>query len=308
MAEAPVEHGLEPLDHFRARAFGDRQPGIRGHRQHISGQRLGPVQASRWPVPQQPVIRLIRGDFARQRLPLCRIAQRNRARQPLFEAVVGIARHERAHPFERRGERVVEPDIDGAAARDRPHRRLDRDRRIGADARERARPDFDRVERLDRLIGGDLVDCLAVRRFRADVPAQAVQIGGRGQIPRDRHCAARRDRDGQRLALRNRRGDVDGRGDSHRLVRSVAQREPCCIEIAAAHHRREPGEDRQILRGAHARHAGAVKLRAIGGDRDQLERGQRVGQRHGNPRMAVGVERDMALPQDDGLEILAVEA
>src|SRR3546814_3819493 len=55
--------------------------------------------------------------------------------------------------------------------------------------------------------------------------------------------------------------------------------------------------DRQILRGAHARRSGAEQLGAVGRDRDQLERRQRIGERHLDPRTAVGVERDMAFPQ-----------
>src|SRR3546814_20301607 len=65
--------------------------------------------------------------------------------------------------------------------------------------------------------------------------------------------------------------------------------------------------DRQILRGAHARRSGAEQLGAVGRDRDQLERRQRIGERHLDPRTAVGVERDMAFPQQHRLEIGAIE-
>ena len=59
--------------------------------------------------------------------------------------------------------------------------------------------------------------------------------------------------------------------------------------------------------GADTRLARAEQLRTIGGDRDQLERGQRIRQWHLHPGAAIAVERDLALPQQHRLEILAVE-
>ena len=164
--------------------------------------------------------------------------------------------------------------------------------RVRPDLRQRRRPDLDRDRRDHVLRHGDPVDRLAVRRSALTCQRSWRDVRRRGQVPRHRRRAARRDRHGQRLALRDAREHVDVRGDRHRLVRSVAQREAGGVEIARAHQLRHAGEDRQVLRGAHARHAGAEQLRAVGRDRDQLERRQRIVSGTRTRARPLRVERD----------------
>jgi outer membrane receptor protein involved in Fe transport len=64
MPQAPVEHGLQPLDHPGLGGIGDRQAGIAGQFEDIGGQRLGPLERRLRPIAQQAVIRLIGRDFA----------------------------------------------------------------------------------------------------------------------------------------------------------------------------------------------------------------------------------------------------
>src|SRR3546814_15358209 len=63
-----------------------------------------------------------------------------------------------------------------------------------------------------------------------------------------------------------------------------------------------------ILHGAHGGFARAEILRAVGRDRDEAEAREIVAERDIDRRTALGVERDIAFPEQDGTEILAGQA
>jgi hypothetical protein len=66
--------------------------------------------------------------------------------------------------------------------------------------------------------------------------------------------------------------------------------------VAVAHQRRQAGEHLQVLGDADAGAAGAELLHLGVGDGDEPEAGQRVVDRHGDGRLAVGVDDDVRLP------------
>ena len=70
----------------------------------------------------------------------------------------------------------------------------------------------------------------------------------------------------------------------------------------------QAGKDPQILNGADARFAGAEILGAVGRDGDEAEGRKIVRKRYVDDGAALAVERDMALPQQHGAEILARQA
>ncbi len=82
---------------------------------------------------------------------------------------------------------------------------------------------------------------------------------------------------------------VIGLADPLRSVNTALNRSPVRTSGGT------PEIDAEILRGAHARLAGAEQLRAVGRDRDQLERGQRVAERHRDLGMTVA-HRASTLP------------
>src|SRR3546814_12487900 len=63
-----------------------------------------------------------------------------------------------------------------------------------------------------------------------------------------------------------------------------------------------------ILHGAHGGFARAEILRAVGRDRDEAEAREIVAERDIDRRTALGVERDIAFPEQDGTEIIAGQA
>ena len=306
VAQAAVEHRLHRIEHLGPGAIRQRQPGFGAGREDIGGQRFrtGPVAR---PVAQQPVAVLIGGHVARDQVPHARVAQRDRARRALLEAIIGIGAHIVAHPRERRREAVGKAHLDRAEAGQCARGRRDGELGAGADPAERRRPGLHGHGRRHGLGDRHPVARLAVGGLGGDRPAELAVARRRGEGPHHRGGAARRDFHGQRLAGGIGRVQRHRGGHLHRLVRAVAQREHRPELVARAHQLRQARIDGQVLRGADARHARAEELRTGGRHRDELERSQCVVERHRDPGMAIGIERDLALPEQHRLEILAVE-
>ena len=249
--EPTIEHRFHRLEHRRARLFGNDKAGFGGHGQDIGGQRLGAAQLGDRPIPQQPIAIEIGRDLARKPVPTRAVTRNDEPRGLLFETIIGVSLHIAAHAFERRRERCRQTDIDKAHASQSACRRLQRQARCLGDAHQRRRPDFN-GNRRDHI----LRHRKRIARFagaRVDAPVEAVDAIGCGQMPGDRRRPARRNRHRQRCAGRDLWGYPHARGDRHRLVGRVAQRETRAKLITATHEWRQPREDRKILRGAHCR-------------------------------------------------------
>ena len=94
----------------------------------------------------------------------------------------------------------------------------------------------------------------------------------------------------------------------HLARRRVAQGQHGAELVAVAHQRRQAGEHLQVLRDADAGAAGAELLHLGVGDGDEPEAGERVVDRHRDRRLAVGVDDDVRLPDQQGVEQLARRA
>ena len=97
------------------------------------------------------------------------------------------------------------------------------------------------------------------------------------------------------------------RGDLERElpVGGVAHGERAAELVALAHEGRERRVEHHVLGRPDRRIAGAEQPRAAVRDGDDPERGQRVVERHLDPRLAARVERHARLPQEEGVEELA---
>ena len=299
------DHALQRRDHSGARRIGQRQSRGAGHRQHIGGKLARPLHLRFGPIADQAIAIEIGRQGRRQCGPRRTIARDHDLGQPLLEAVVGVGDHVIAHAPQWRGERVAKIDSH-ITARQRALRRRNRRRGV-ADPQQARRPDLDRHRGNDLLRGGQAVAGLAVTAVRLDRPLEHPRRGRCIKAPAHLPRAACGELDAQRLDLGHCRFELRFGGDLHLLVRGVAQREHRVVAIAGAHDGGEARIERQVLRGTDLGLAGAEQLRAIGRDRDQLEARQRVRQRHRHPRLAIRVERDVALPQQHRLEIFAVD-
>src|SRR3546814_18619701 len=72
------------------------------------------------------------------------------------------------------------------------------------------------------------------------------------------------------------------------------------VRVAGAKQFGHPGEDDEILHGANGGFASAEILRAVGRDRDEAEAREIVAERDIDRRTALGVERDIAFPEQIG--------
>ena len=129
-----------------------------------------------------------------------------------------------------------------------------------------------------------LRDAHVIRRAAAlahlDVPAQAGDAGGDGDVPAGHDGFAGAEAQRLRRERRGKAGDDAARLDRHRARRRVADREVGMEAIALAHERRQPGQQHQVLRGAERGATGAELREARGGDGLDAEAGERVVQRH----------------------------
>ena len=246
---------------FAASGIGSRLRG--GQRQDIGGQRFGRPFGS-WlvgPVTQQPVVIEIGRHLAGERLPAPDIAQRqsrataavrsnyrdrppySRARPTAAGRACPRARHRHSRP--------------GSAPAGIAISKL----RVGTDAEQAGRPGFDRHRGLDRLREDQPV---ALPCRPSPPPRPSIRSGRRcrgaviDQLIGTAPPAGMVTVNGSPVAIggRQRRG----RGDRHRLVGAVAQREARVISVAGADEFGQPGEDRKVLHGAHAGLSGAEHI------------------------------------------------
>ena len=134
------------------------------------------------------------------------------------------------------------------------------------------------------------------------------RLGWCGHGPAQSAGSARRDCHGLRLELSQRRRGTRRGADLHRLVGAVAQGEHRIEAVAGAHHWRQAGVGRKVLRGAQFGRAHPEQLRALRCNRDQLEARQGIAERYWHHRAALWIKRNLALPQQHRLEILTVDA
>ena len=150
---------------------------------------------------------------------------------------------------------------------------------------------------------GDLVSSLATRCFGLDLPIEGGHRLWSREGPGHRRRPARRYCDRQRLTRGDCRGDLRSRGDGHRFIRPVAEREARPENISTAHQRGYAGIDRQVLRGADGRLASAKEARPRMGDSHQAISRKGVNEWHGQFGFALRIEGHPPAPEENRFEI-----
>ena len=159
----------------------------------------------------------------------------------------------------------------------------------------------------DALAGLEGIACAADRVFGFNFPhdgfiARAGQLCGRGDPPGHFACIAR-------WNVHSLGGQIEQGGARrdhhfHGLLGGVAQRQLGAVLVAFAHQGRQATDDLQVLCGSDAGTARAKQAcRGIGHGHD-LEGGERIIEGHRDAGLAVGIELDGRLPQQQGVQQL----
>ena len=222
--------------------------------------------------------------------------------------MLALCSRPRAHPGQPLRQTRLKRELQPALARDRALWQFDRQRQGLDQLRERRLLHCDwhswhqPLGHLDRILRAarhvfrtDLphdrlrwVDCR--QRRCGDIPAQLS-----GLVGRNRH------RLGRKIDTATARSDAQ----VHRAFGRIAQRELCGVAVLRPYERRQPADDLQILGRLNARFARAKQPQRHIGDRDNLKGRQRIVQWHRHPRLALVVQQDPAVPEQQCVEQLA---
>ena len=143
--------------------------------------------------------------------------------------------------------------------------------------------------------------------FRLNLPQNRL-IAGQRQLRRCSHQPSHFTRfasgDVHRLRLQVQQGGAGRHIHLHGLFGGVAQGDLRFELIVFPHQRRQAADDLQVLRGFDHGRTRAKQARGRIGHGDDFETGKCIVQGHGHHRLAIGIELDAGVPQQQGVKQL----
>jgi hypothetical protein len=279
--------------------------------QQIRRQRIAAAAGfavARREVVGQAVAVEVAGQLRQHVLPQLAVAQADRLAGLLLQADEGVHRKPVAHAVHAFSQLGLQRHLQAAAAGQGVGRRVHVEREAAVHLHQRGLLHRERHSRDDALAGFQAVACAADRVFGFDLPQDGFgacqrELRGRGHHPG--HFTGFTGRDVYRLRLQIQQRGARAHFHLHRGLGGVAHRELRAELVVLAHQRRQAADDLQVLRCLDAGLARAEEVGAAVSHRHDLEGGQRVVERHRHHGLAVGVQHDVRVPQQQGLEQLA---
>ena len=244
----------------------------------------------------------------RHRLPQLGVAQADGLAGFLLQAGERVVGPPVAHAGQAFGQLGLQRELEPATARQRALRRRHGQLQAAIDLYQRGLLHRQRHGGDDALAGLERIACTRDGVARLNLPHDGLgaglrQLRWRGHVPGHFERLAGGNVHGL-LVQRQQRG-TRRHLHLHGRLRGVAQRDLGAELVVLAHQRRQAADELQVLRGAQRCLAGAELARAQVGHGHDLEGGERIVQRHRDLGLAVGVELQRGLPQQQCVEQLA---